>query len=214
MSMYERFVKRGFDVILSVMLLPLLMPLCFIVGCAIWLEDRGPVFYLGLRLGRHGVPFRMLKFRSMRVNAPDWRLEDGSTYNAEDDPRQTRVGRFLRKTSIDELPQLMNILVGQMSFVGPRPDPVDWLDRYTASDRTLLNVRPGITGYNQAYYRNSTNGREKTNNDVYYAENVSFGLDTKIIAATFLSVIRRTNVYNVACTPSQASVGSANETRQ
>ena len=123
----------------------------------------------------------MFKFRTMIVNAPDIRLSDGSTYNGDDDPRITRVGRFLRKTSIDELPQILNVLLGDMSFIGPRPDPVDWLDKYSEKEKIILSVRPGITGYNQAYYRNSADGAMKLKNDVYYAENISFSLDLSLI---------------------------------
>ena len=116
----------------------------------------------------------------MKVNAPDIRLEDGSTFNGENDPRVTKIGKFLRKTSIDELPQFLNVLVGQMSIIGPRPDPLDWLDRYPDDIKVFLTVRPGITGYSQAYFRNSADGYEKMQNDAYYAKNLSFGLDVKI----------------------------------
>jgi len=130
----------------------------------------------------------------MIVNAPDIRLSDGSTYNGDDDPRITRVGRFLRKTSIDELPQILNVLLGDMSFIGPRPDPVDWLDKYSEKEKIILSVRPGITGYNQAYYRNSADGAMKLKNDVYYAENISFSLDMKIFFKTIKTVLLHENI--------------------
>ncbi len=193
--LYAKVFKRLFDIIFSILLMPFFLILCVAVGIAIKLDDGGPIFYCGERLGRHGKKFKMYKFRSMKVNAPDWRLEDGSTYNAEDDPRQTRVGKIIRKTSIDEVPQLINILKGEMSFVGPRPDPVDWLERYTDEEKVLLDVLPGITGYNQAYYRNSTNGYEKIKNDVYYAQNVTFINDLKIIFATIFTIVFRKNIY-------------------
>ncbi|GAA6465817.1 hypothetical protein K220099C10_16630 [Bacteroides thetaiotaomicron] len=136
----------------------------------------------------------MFKFRTMIVNAPDIRLSDGSTYNGDDDPRITRVGRFLRKTSIDELPQILNVLLGDMSFIGPRPDPVDWLDKYSEKEKIILSVRPGITGYNQAYYRNSADGAMKLKNDVYYAENISFSLDMKIFFKTIKTVLLHENI--------------------
>lgn len=160
----------------------------------IYLEDHGPIFYNGKRLGLNGKPFKMFKFRSMRVNAPDIRLEDGSTYNGDDDPRVTKVGRFIRKTSIDELPQLFNVLIGDMSWVGIRPDPLDWLDKYTVAEQIILTVKPGITGYNQAYYRNSADSELKLKNDVYYAKNISFALDAKCFLKTFKTVICRENI--------------------
>lgn len=193
--MYTKFIKRLFDFIISIILFPFFLILFSIVGIAIKLEDGGPIFYKGERLGKDGKAFKMIKFRSMKINAPDWRLEDGSTFNSEDDPRQTNVGKILRKTSIDEVPQLINIIKGEMSFIGPRPDPTDWLEKYSERDKCLLKVLPGITGYNQAYYRNSSDGREKTINDVYYAENISFIMDCKIILATIISVLKRENIY-------------------
>lgn len=136
----------------------------------------------------------MLKFRSMKVNAPDIRLADGSTYNGDDDPRVTKVGKFMRNTSIDEIPQFLNILVGDMSLIGPRPDPLDWLDIYKGHDKAILTVKPGITGYNQAYFRNSVDGMEKLKNDVYYADHISFMLDVKIVFKTVKTVFFRENV--------------------
>lgn len=131
----------------------------------------------------------------MKVNAPDIRLEDGSTFNGENDPRVTKIGKFLRKTSIDELPQFLNVLVGQMSIIGPRPDPLDWLDRYPDDIKVFLTVRPGITGYSQAYFRNSADGYEKMQNDAYYAKNLSFGLDVKIFFKTIVTVFKQENIY-------------------
>jgi len=191
---YKHFIKRLLDIILSIIALPFLILIVIVIGTLIYLEDRGPVFYNGKRLGLNGKPFKMFKFRSMRVNAPDIRLEDGSTYNSDDDPRVTKIGRFIRKTSIDELPQLFNVLIGDMSWVGIRPDPLDWLDKYTDAERIILTVKPGITGYNQAYYRNSADGELKLKNDVYYAKNISFLLDAKCFLKTIKTVIYRENI--------------------
>ncbi len=192
--MYVHFLKRVFDFIIALIAFPFVLMITIFVAIAIKLDDGGPVFYNAARLGLNGVPFKMFKFRSMKVNAPDIRLSDGSTYNGDDDPRVTKVGAFLRKTSIDELPQIFNILLGHMSWIGPRPDPVDWLDKYTEDERVMLNVRPGITGYNQAYYRNSADGQTKLKNDVYYAQNISFGLDIKIFFKTIKTVLFRENI--------------------
>ena len=192
--MYLHFFKRLFDLLIAFFVIPFLVIIILIVAPCIWLNDKGPIFYSARRVGLHGKSFGMLKFRSMKVNAPDIRLEDGSTYNGNDDPRVTRVGRFLRKTSLDEIPQFLNVLVGQMSLIGIRPDPLDWLEKYKEHERVILSVKPGITGYNQAYFRNSADGETKLKNDVYYAEHISFGLDVKIFFKTIKTVLFRENV--------------------
>ena len=192
--MYIHFLKRIIDLIFALIALPLVLLIIFMVAPFIWLDDRGPIFYAGKRIGLHGQPFGMLKFRSMKVNAPDIRLEDGSTYNGDDDPRVTKMGRFLRKTSLDEIPQFLNVLTGQMSLIGIRPDPLDWLEKYNEHERVILTVKPGITGYNQAYYRNSADGELKLKNDVYYAEHISFWLDVKIFFKTIKTVLLRENI--------------------
>ena len=193
--MYKHFFKRIFDFILSLICLPFLLFFFFAIAVAIKIDDRGPVFYSAKRIGKNGKLFKMIKFRSMKVNAPDIRLADGSTYNGDDDPRVTRLGKFIRKTSIDELPQILNVLVGQMSFIGPRPDPEDWLDKYTEEERVFLTVRPGITGYSQAYYRNEADGKEKIKNDVYYAQNCTLWMDIKIFFKTIATVFKSENMY-------------------
>lgn len=195
--MYIHFFKRVIDFVFALIALPFVLLLIIIIGPIICLDDHGPIFYAGKRIGKGGKPFGMLKFRSMKVNAPDIRLEDGSTYNGDDDPRVTKVGRFLRKTSLDEIPQFLNVLVGQMSMIGIRPDPLDWLEKYNEHERVILTVKPGITGYNQAYYRNSAEGELKLKNDVYYAEHISFWLDVKIFFKTIKTVLFRENI-NVA----------------
>lgn len=192
--MYIHFIKRFFDLVISLLAMPLVLLLTLIVGIAIKLEDNGPVFYKAQRIGKGGGAFPMLKFRSMKVNAPDIRLEDGSTYNGEDDPRVTRVGKFLRTTSLDEMPQFLNVLVGQMSLIGIRPDPLDWLEKYNEREKVILSVKPGITGYNQAYFRNSVDGQIKLKNDVYYAEHISFWLDMKIFFKTIKTVLFHENI--------------------
>lgn len=189
------FFKRLFDILFSLLILPFLCVLTIILAPIIYFNDKGSIFYNAKRIGKNGKLFKMLKFRSMYVNSPDIRLKDGSTYNGDDDPRVTPIGRILRQTSIDELPQFINVLFGQMSLIGPRPDPPDWLDKYPPNIRVFLTVRPGITGYNQAYYRNSTNGVEKMENDAYYAEHYSFMMDLKIFFKTIEIVMRQENIY-------------------
>ena len=141
----------------------------------------------------------------MMVNAPDIRNADGSTYNGDDDPRVTWIGRIMRKTSIDELPQFLNVLIGNMSLIGPRPDPLDDMLIYTEEQKEKLKVKPGITGYNQAYYRNSVEQNEKFEHDVYYAKNISLMLDLKIILKTIKTVLFHEHVYNDVSTPNLAA---------
>lgn len=192
--MYIFFLKRFFDLCFALIALPFVLIVICILGPMIYFEDKGPIFYKAQRIAKEGKPFSMLKFRSMKVNAPDIRLEDGSTYNGDDDPRVTRIGKFMRNTSIDEIPQFLNVLLGQMSIIGIRPDPLDWLEKYNEHERVILTVKPGITGYNQAYFRNSVDGAIKLKNDVYYAEHISFVLDMKIFFKTIKTVLFKENV--------------------
>ena len=198
--MYNRFFKRLIDLFFCLIGLPFFLLAFLIFAPIIYMTDRGPVFYNAQRLGLNGKPFKMYKFRSMNVNAPDIRNADGSTYNGDDDPRVTKIGRFMRKTSVDELPQFLNVLLGDMSLIGPRPDPLDDMLIYTPRQKTKLLVRPGITGYNQAYYRNAVEQNEKFEHDVYYAENISFWLDVKIFFKTIVTILKKENVYNSAST--------------
>lgn len=193
--MYKHFIKRFFDIFIGLMALPFVLLLIIILAPIICLTDKGSVFYNGPRIGLHGKVFKMCKFRSMKVNAPDIRTADGSTYNSDDDPRVTKIGRFMRKTSLDEIPQFLNVLAGQMSLVGNRPDTPRMLDVYTDEQKKWLFItKPGITGYSQAYYRNSTTNEEKIANDIYYAQHESFGMDVKIIFRTIKTVLFRENI--------------------
>ena len=203
--MYKHFFKRLLDLLVSLVALPFVGLALLIFAPIIYFTDRGPVFYNAQRIGKDGKLFKMFKLRSMYVNAPDIRLADGSTYNGEDDPRVTPVGRFIRKTSIDELPQVLNILLGHMSLIGPRPDPPDWLDRYPEDSRVFLTVRPGITGYSQAYFRNSADGAEKMKNDAYYATHCTFWMDVKIFFKTVATVLLGENTYKDTANETKAS---------
>ena len=193
--MYKKFIKRFIDIVISLLSLPFLIMIILIVGILMKFEDKGPIFYKANRLGKNGKSFPMYKFRSMKVNAPDIRNEDGTTFNSESDPRLTKMGKTLRKTSIDELPQLLNVLLGQMSMVGPRPDLLDQISLYEGNEIRKLEVVPGITGYNQAYFRNSIPVKERFENDIYYVDNVSFLLDMKIILKTVILLFQRKHVY-------------------
>ena len=193
-GIFYRFIKRLFDIIVSAILLIPIGIVILISAIFIKLEDYGPVFYMANRTGRFGKAFKMFKLRSMKVNAPDIRLSDGSTYNGEDDPRVTKFGRFARKTSIDELPQVINVLIGDMTFIGPRPDTPIGSAAYTDEEKVILTVRPGITGYNQAVNRNSVLTKEKLKNDIYYVENLSLWFDIKIVFMTIATVLGHKNV--------------------
>ena len=194
--MYKRFIKRIIDIVFALFGIILTIPIFIILAPIIHFTDGGPVFYNAQRIGRNGKLFKMYKFRSMYVNAPDIRNSDGSTYNGDDDPRVTKIGRFMRRTSLDELPQFINVFLGDMSVIGPRPDPPSDMDIYTEEQKIKLIVRPGITGYNQAYFRNSIPQDEKFANDVYYAKNITFLFDVKIFFKTIISVLKSENVYS------------------
>lgn len=193
-TMYAKFIKRTVDVIFSLLLLPIVLFVVLIFGVFIKIEDKGPIFYLGKRLGKNQKIFKMYKLRSMKMDAPDIRNVDGSTFNSDSDPRLTSVGKFLRKTSLDEIPQIINVFKGDMSFIGPRPDLPEAVEFYSETDIHKLDVSPGITGYNQAYYRNSNTQKEKFENDVFYVKNLSWKLDLKIFFKTVMSVALRKNI--------------------
>lgn len=193
--MYKGFGKRFLDIILSLMLMPFILIIILIFGILIKLEDGGPIFYLGERLGKNKKIFKMYKLRSMKINAPDIRNEDGSTFNSDNDPRLLKIGSFIRKFSVDELPQIINVLIGDMSFVGPRPDLPEHINYYEGNEIKKLEVLPGITGYNQAYFRNSTEWKERLKYDVLYVEKKSFILDVKIIFKTIETVVLRKGVF-------------------
>ena len=193
---YERYFKRLIDLIVSLIAFPFVLIVIIIITPIIYINDPGPVFYNAIRRGRRGKNFEMMKFRSMFVNSPDLRNSDGSTFNSDNDPRVTKVGRFMRKTSIDEIPQLLNVLKGDMSFIGPRPVLVSIpYDELQGDAKKRLDVRPGITGYSQAYYRNSIGLEEKYKYDCYYADHISFLMDVRIIIKTIRSVLKRENIY-------------------
>ena len=190
--MYKAYGKRVFDLLTSLLTIPLVVIILCIIAPQVYLCDKGPVLYRAKRVGQNGRLFTMYKIRTMRVNAPDVRNADGSSFNSEWDPRVTKIGRILRMLSIDELPQFINVLLGDMSIIGPRP--ILELNDKLATDLSIikrLSVRPGITGYSQAYYRNSATQEEKFIHDCFYIDNLSFCLDVKIFLTTMYSVFCR-----------------------
>ena len=193
--MYVRFVKRLLDIVVGLIALPFVLIIIAILAPIIKHEDAGPVFYNAPRVGKDGVDFKMYKLRSMRVNAPDLVMEDGSTYNGADDPRMTKIGAFMRKTSLDEMPQFLNVLKGDMSVVGPRPDLRRETELYEGEEGLKLKVKPGITGYAAVYGRNSLPWKQRLKLDVYYVKNVTFLLDVKVFFRTFATVFAQEGIY-------------------
>jgi exopolysaccharide biosynthesis polyprenyl glycosylphosphotransferase len=201
-SDFERFAKRLLDIFLSGLGLLLLSPLMAITAIAIKLEDEGPVFYVAPRAGENGRPFKMIKFRSMVVNAEKLgpavtQTDEGDQvlHKVRDDPRVTRVGRFIRRTSIDELPQLFNVLKGDMSLVGPRPE-LPWLvQAYQPWQRKRFAVPQGITGWWQINGRSDQPMHLNTEEDLYYVQNYSLWLDLRILWKTIAAVVRGKGAY-------------------
>jgi len=199
---YDTF-KRAVDIVFVLLLFPLILPTLVIVGLAIYLDDKGPIFYMQPRTGYGGKRFKMYKFRTMYVGAksvPPQKVvaADGSIRylwpeKVEHDDRITRVGKFLRKTSLDELPQLLNVLNGDMSLIGPRPTTWD-LDKYTRHQTTRLTVRPGITGLWQVSARDAVNADERLIWDMKYIEKMSFWLDVRIVWMTVAQVFKKGGV--------------------
>jgi len=179
------------DLLIVSALLVFLLPALLACALAVRCSSAGPILFRQRRLGLRGRPFVLLKFRSMQHNAPDLRNPDGSAYSGDDDPRVTRTGRFLRRTSLDELPQLFNVLRGDMSLVGPRPDQVDQIRYYTEREKQKLLVKPGITGLAQISGRNNIPWERRKALDVEYVFRQSPGLDLSILARTIPYVLLR-----------------------
>ncbi len=189
--------KRGLDIVLSAVTLVLFRPLLVVSALAGKLDDRGAVFFSQWRSGRNGRPFRMHKFRTMVENAEEMlpqlvRLDElpEPVFKLEHDPRVTRVGRLLRRWSLDELPQLVNVLRGQMSLVGPRPEQVEVVDRYSPEQCLRLLVKPGLTGPMQVYGRGELGLAERLTVERDYIENLTLGRDVRILGMTISAVIK------------------------
>lgn len=201
-------VKRLLDLTLCLLSLPVTLPLMGIGFLLVRLSSPGPVFFLQWRAGLEGRPFRLFKLRTMYTNAPDLRNPDGSAFTGEPDPRVTPIGRYLRKTSLDELPQLLNVLCGHMSLVGPRPDQVDQLRYYTERERRKLAVKPGITGLAQISGRNRIPWKRRKELDLEYVNRQSLLLDLNILLKTAPYVLRRKDTHSHAGQSNPGSVAS------
>lgn len=190
--MLYKIVKRCFDFILSLLLSIITFPFFLIIAILIKFDSKGPVFFIHNRVGKNGKRLPLLKFRTMVDGAedmikdfsPEQKKEWEENYKLEHDPRITKVGRFLRKTSIDELPQLYNILVGQLSFVGPRPVTTDELEKYGDNKSKVLSVVPGLTGWWACNGRSNVSYEERMQLELYYVDHASIGLDIKIMFKT------------------------------
>ncbi len=188
---WNSLVKRGMDLAIALATLPVLVPLLPILALAIWLEDKGPIFYRQERMGLDGKSFMILKFRSMRIDAE---ASSGPVWAVKDDPRRTRVGGFLRRWSFDELPQIWNVLTGDMSIVGPRPERPTFVREFKHKIPQYMlrhRVKSGITGWAQVHgWRGNTSIKKRIQYDLYYIENWSLGLDFKILWMTFRHALR------------------------
>ena len=195
-------IKRALDVVVSAAALVVLVPLLVLIAIAVRLDSRGPALFTQLRAGRHGRPFRILKFRTMCQDAEERISEviavdelDEPMFKLREDPRVTRVGRFLRRTSLDELPQLFNVLRGDMSLVGPRPEEVWLVERYGETQRFRLQMRPGLTGPMQVHGRGQLNFQERMAVEREYVENYSLRKDIKILFRTGSAILGARGAY-------------------
>lgn len=192
-------VKRVIDVILASVALILLSPLFAIIAIAIKIDSKGPVFFAHKRIGKNGKIIKLYKFRSMVINAeeliksftPEQMKEYKENYKLTNDPRITKVGKFLRKTSLDELPQLINIINGDLSIIGPRPVIADELEKYGTNKDKFLSVTPGLTGYWAANGRSNTTYEQRIEMELYYIDNLSLKMDIKVFFKTILSVVKK-----------------------
>lgn len=193
------YVKRGIDVILSTIALVVLSPLFLILAILIKLDSKGPVFFLHTRIGKNGKNIKIYKFRTMVTNAeelikeftPEQMKEYKENYKLTNDPRITKIGKFLRKTSLDELPQLINIIKGDLSIIGPRPVVKDELEKYEENIAKFLSVTPGLTGNWAANGRNNTTYEERMKLELEYVDNISLKTDIKIFFQTIYAVIKK-----------------------
>ena len=192
-------IKRVIDVILASVALILLSPLFAIIAIAIKIDSKGPVFFSHKRIGKNGKIIKLYKFRSMVINAeeliksftPEQMREYKENYKLTNDPRITKVGKFLRKTSLDELPQLINIINGDLSIIGPRPVVADELEKYGVNKDKFLSVTPGLTGYWAANGRSNTTYEQRMEMELYYIDNLSLKMDIKVFFKTILSVLKK-----------------------
>ena len=198
--MYKKYIKRVLDILFSFLFLVLLSPLFLVIMLLICLDSRGGPFFKQERIGLNEKVFHILKFRSMTENAEH---TGSGVYSNGSDPRVTRMGRILRRHSLDELPQFINILKGNMSFIGPRP-PLTYhpwpIEQYTKKQRRMFTVRPGITGWAQVNGRRAIDWNERIRLNNYYIDHLSFSMDCKIVWMTICAVLKNDNNSNIGIT--------------
>lgn len=182
------YIKSFFDFIFSFLIILILSPLFIIISLILLLNTKSSPYFMQKRAGFNGLPFYVIKFKTMS----DETDEEGNLLS--DSERITKIGRFVRNSSLDELPQILNILKGDMSLVGPRPFLYEYMDIYTEEELRRHHLKPGITGWAQINGRNSLTWKEKFKLDLYYVDNVSFYLDLKILAMTLLKIIKKSDV--------------------
>lgn len=200
-GIYNKYIKRGIDIFLSIIGMIILSPIFCIIAIAIKLDSEGPVFYKHKRIGKNGKTIYLYKFRSMYTDSkerlemllknPDIKKEWEENFKLENDPRITKVGNFLRKTSLDELPQLLNILKGEMSIIGPRPVIDEELEKYGQNKNKFLSVTPGLTGWWACNGRSAITYEDRMRLELYYVDNQSLLLDIKCVLKTIVIVLKR-----------------------
>ncbi len=194
-----RYMKRFLDIVIASIGLIILSPVFLVISILIKIESPGPVFFGHKRIGKNGKEFKLWKFRSMVENAeeliknftPEQMKEFKENFKLENDPRVTKIGKILRKTSLDELPQLINIIKGDLSIIGPRPVIGEELNKYRNNKNKFLSVTPGLTGYWAANGRSNTSYQQRMMMELYYIDNISLELDAKIFFKTILSVVKK-----------------------
>ena len=210
--MYKHVVKRGIDILLSLLILLILWPIFLIIAIAVKIDSKGPVIFKQQRLGKNGKVFHIYKFRSMCVGAEQ---KGSGVYSGKGDARVTRVGKFLRASSADELPQVINILKGDMSFIGPRP-PLTYhpwpYEEYTDEQRMMFEVRPGITGWAQVNGRKEVEWHKRIELNVWYVDHASFILDIKIFFMTIFKVFTNADNENTGATVVKSETVEEKET--
>ena len=192
-------VKRILDCILATIALIILSPIYLIIAIAVKIDSKGPIFFGHTRIGKNGKIIKIYKYRTMVTNAeeliksftPEQMREYKENYKLTNDPRITKVGKFLRKTSLDELPQLINIINGDLSIIGPRPVVADELEKYGVNKDKFLSVTPGLTGYWAANGRSNTTYEQRMEMELYYIDNLSLKMDIKVFFKTILSVLKK-----------------------
>lgn len=198
--MYKRFFKRAFGILFSLLGLIVTSPVMLIIAILIKIESPGPVIFKQQRIGKDGKVFEFYKFRSMCNNAE--KIGSG-VYSDKNDSRVTKVGKFIRATSLDEIPQFVNVLKGDMAFIGPRP-PLTYhpwtYDKYTEHQKKMFNVRPGLTGWAQVHGRKQVEWNKRIELNVWYVENLSFLLDLKILFTTVLKLFKDDQNENIGAT--------------